>query len=358
VSRSSLARLAELWSKTLPVDRFSADDDFFALGGRSLTAATLLARVNREFSTSVSLSQFFESPTLAHLAECVDRSTEPAPDQRPELVIPLQKGSPTERPLVLIHPYGGSPFSYLPLVQRLPRSTPVYGVMAVGIESDAAPLVSVHDMAEEYLDALSTRGLDRGILLGGWSLGAFVAFELAVRLDRRGTPPDALLLFDPHAPRNTPTEAPDRPLEMQIRRAYRIDVDDTRLASLDGPARYDYLLAAGIEQGRLPPDMTTAALVRRANVRHHNAVAFLDYRSDAVFEGPTHIFHVAGEGPLPPGDLVSYWRGRLADPPAFHGTAGTHGDFLREPAVVDLVVRVRRVLRELRTDSRSATMDS
>ena len=47
-------------------------DDFFRAGGNSLQAAQLMSALNRRFSVSISLADFFTSPTAAHLASVVD----------------------------------------------------------------------------------------------------------------------------------------------------------------------------------------------------------------------------------------------------------------------------------------------
>ncbi len=60
--------LAQIWQEVLAVDRIGATDNFFILGGDSLSAARVLARVNRRFGIHLTLRQAFESPKLEDLA--------------------------------------------------------------------------------------------------------------------------------------------------------------------------------------------------------------------------------------------------------------------------------------------------
>ncbi|MCP4568731.1 MAG: non-ribosomal peptide synthetase, partial [FCB group bacterium] len=60
--------LAGIWSDVLGVDRVGIHDDFFALGGHSLVAARVLARVRRAFGREPALSALFDAPTVADLA--------------------------------------------------------------------------------------------------------------------------------------------------------------------------------------------------------------------------------------------------------------------------------------------------
>lgn len=66
-SRAELA-LARIWEQILGVERVGTDDDFFALGGQSLKAMLMAARVNRELGTNLALRDVFTHPVLRELA--------------------------------------------------------------------------------------------------------------------------------------------------------------------------------------------------------------------------------------------------------------------------------------------------
>ncbi|WP_037110548.1 non-ribosomal peptide synthetase, partial [Rhodococcoides fascians] len=57
----------------LPSDApLSIDDDFFRLGGHSLTATRVAARINTELGTSLTLREVFTTPTITGLAHLID----------------------------------------------------------------------------------------------------------------------------------------------------------------------------------------------------------------------------------------------------------------------------------------------
>jgi acyl-CoA synthetase (AMP-forming)/AMP-acid ligase II/acyl carrier protein len=64
--------LAKTWQEILGVDRIGAADNFFMLGGDSLSAARVLARVNPRFGIRLTLREAFESPKLEDLAVQVE----------------------------------------------------------------------------------------------------------------------------------------------------------------------------------------------------------------------------------------------------------------------------------------------
>jgi amino acid adenylation domain-containing protein len=77
--------LAEVWAELLKVHRVGLHDNFFALGGHSLLAVRLISRIRDRLGIEVALSTIFDSPTVAGLAEAVERADghESSTAQRP-----------------------------------------------------------------------------------------------------------------------------------------------------------------------------------------------------------------------------------------------------------------------------------
>jgi amino acid adenylation domain-containing protein len=78
--------LARIWAEVLGIARIGANDDFFALGGHSLKATLVIARVLDMFGVELSHRCFFEAPTLSALAERIDRSQPQLANVRPPLI--------------------------------------------------------------------------------------------------------------------------------------------------------------------------------------------------------------------------------------------------------------------------------
>ncbi|MFS4449719.1 beta-ketoacyl synthase N-terminal-like domain-containing protein, partial [Maribacter sp. 2307UL18-2] len=60
--------LIRMWANFFGRSDFDIDDDFFEIGGDSLKALTLSARINKELNVNLSLSDFFTNPTIKGLA--------------------------------------------------------------------------------------------------------------------------------------------------------------------------------------------------------------------------------------------------------------------------------------------------
>ncbi len=64
--------VARAWREILGLERIPRHESFFDLGGDSLTASQLIARINDAFRLSLPLRDLFEHPTLAGIAARVD----------------------------------------------------------------------------------------------------------------------------------------------------------------------------------------------------------------------------------------------------------------------------------------------
>ncbi|OYE01727.1 non-ribosomal peptide synthetase [Nostoc sp. 'Peltigera membranacea cyanobiont' 232] len=65
------AKLVQIWSEVLGVERIGVKDNFFELGGHSLLATQIISRLPSAFGISLPLRSLFESPTVAQLSEVI-----------------------------------------------------------------------------------------------------------------------------------------------------------------------------------------------------------------------------------------------------------------------------------------------
>ncbi len=90
------ALLADIWAEVFDFSGIGRQDDFFALGGDSLMAAVVAARVHGAVGVELNLGLFADHPTLAGLAAAIDVLRLTEIDDKPLLV-----RAPRDRPLPL-----------------------------------------------------------------------------------------------------------------------------------------------------------------------------------------------------------------------------------------------------------------
>jgi acyl carrier protein len=67
-------RLAVIWQEILQTEQVGVHDDFFESGGHSILATRMVNRVRQDLSVQLALRDFFAAPTLAGLAESIEKS--------------------------------------------------------------------------------------------------------------------------------------------------------------------------------------------------------------------------------------------------------------------------------------------
>ncbi|MFD9906289.1 acyl carrier protein [Streptomyces sp. NPDC059063] len=65
--------IAALWGELLNRPEAGAEDDFFALGGNSLTGIEIIERVARDYGVRLSVRDFYLAQTPARVAGLIER---------------------------------------------------------------------------------------------------------------------------------------------------------------------------------------------------------------------------------------------------------------------------------------------
>jgi amino acid adenylation domain-containing protein len=65
--------LAGIWAEVLNVSRVGIHDNYFKMGGHSLLAIRVVSRIREAFQVDLPISSIFEAPTIAGLADAIER---------------------------------------------------------------------------------------------------------------------------------------------------------------------------------------------------------------------------------------------------------------------------------------------
>ncbi len=189
--------LYRIWRRVLLHPDVGIGDDFFELGGTSISAIKMASAVQEELGVTLPVRDVLLHPTIEALAERVrGDDAEAARSTEPGNLVEFRAGDGRRR-VVCVHPAGGTAFCYLPLSTALPDDVGVVGLQAPGINPGESVLPGVEAMAREYLRLVAPRP-DESLVLCGLSYGGLVAYEMGRRLVAAGHERVSVVLLDTH----------------------------------------------------------------------------------------------------------------------------------------------------------------
>ena len=186
--------VAAEFARVLDLDRIGMDDNFFDLGGNSLTAVQLSSRLSAALDVAVPVAWFFTDPTPAVVVERL-RARDDAADDAFAVLLPLRAHG-TGAPLFCIHPVGGVSWSFAGLTRHLDPERPIYGLQSPALTADEPLPDSIDAWARRYVTAIRDVQPEGPYHLLGWSLGGLLAHAVATRLQAEGAEVARLAMMD------------------------------------------------------------------------------------------------------------------------------------------------------------------
>jgi len=188
-------QLAEIWQELMGLQQISIFDNFFTLGGRSLVAVQIMARIEKITGKRLPLATLFEHSTIEQLALRVNAD---AKSITWESLVPIKpKGS--KMPLYIVHGAGLNVLLFNALAMNMDDEQPVYGLQAKGLNGIDEPLDVMEDIAANYIAEIIAQNPTGPYALAGYSLGGTIAYEMAHQLTNMGKEVKMLAVFDTYA---------------------------------------------------------------------------------------------------------------------------------------------------------------
>jgi thioesterase domain-containing protein/acyl carrier protein len=206
-------------------DRVGIHDNFFDSGGHSLLAVRLISEMEKVFNQKLPLAMLFQFPTVEQLAGAL-----------------FEKGLPGRSSLVPIQSIGSQPpfffvhgdYAYAHFTRYLDRDRPFYG-LAQHLEGKIRHSC-IEDIAADYIGKIRTVQPDGPYFIGGHSVGALIAFEMAQQLHKAGQKLALLALLESSFAGDSAVIANGRSVQSKIRQ------HALNLSELDSKAKLNYVL--------------------------------------------------------------------------------------------------------------------
>jgi acyl transferase domain-containing protein/thioesterase domain-containing protein len=395
--------LVAAWAKLLGITEVGVQDDFFELGGNSLVAVRLFARVKRDFGINLPLSTLFQAPTIRTLAQAIrDQGyVEPATDAPTNAAATTVAGGvgiastlagPTDAavrlagprvlppvlvrpgegklPLFIVHDGLGEILLYRNLALRLAPGHAVYG-LDPEVSHGRYLHTRIVEMARAKVERIRLVQEHGPYMLAGLCAGGVIAFEMARQLQDAGEQTIFVGIID----------AADVAAEHRRMRIARGRLD--RVLDTLRPAADESM---AVHLGRVVPTLVaktvnlvkyeaSSRLERARNARTVAAIrdeqgdpgenaptidflklyelAHSEHAAQGVFRGGDTVLFRATQGDGSTGDIPFRevyadpglgWQVRIQDGLKVVDVPGGHSSALQEPHVETLATEVQRAI--------------
>ncbi len=329
--------LAAAWQRILRVERVGIHDDFFELGGNSLSVLNLMLEMEQTTGVEVTLGSIFRTPTIAALVESLGGAAE----KDTSMVVPLQPAG-AGRPIFCL--CGVS--LYQELAHSLGDAQPVFGVYVPEDQAITRQAlkgekldISIPRLAQAYYDAIvkvAPRGPYR---IAGSSFGGIVALEVASMMRQKGAEVELVALLDTLSPRGI-----HRNWRKWIRRRAG------QLVNGEAPEKVLYALSRLrdklVGRGVLPGALSQAQLAQVAFDRKQQAyfAAIASWQTRRIVSDYKIVLFRASHQLWGPQDELQNdygWHYYLSSPITVVDVPGDHLGILKSPHVADLGRKVR-----------------
>ena len=243
--------IAGMFERVLNFAPVGRRDDFFLLGGDSLTLQALQLEAIQHLGQE--LPGLHEDATVEGISATLERSA--VGKRISPLLTPLRTEG-TRPPAFLVH--GRLGLAHVsPVFSRLfGQDQPLYAISARGLSGEEAPAESIKEMAHEYVRAIRSVQAHGPYFVCALCAGAYVAMEMTRQIRSAGEEVLPLLLLDPPPPpRKRPRKGRLQYKINEIRhivetRQGRFDLDIGNPARLEAAGRVAEAFATALRTDR------------------------------------------------------------------------------------------------------------
>ena len=266
--------LVEIWEEVLNKKHIGIKDNFFELGGHSLLLIQLINKITQRYpNVPLKIADIYQNPTIEEQAKILLYSL---PNKATNIITPISRRG-NKPALFIIHSALGMIFQYLSF-STLP-DRPVFGISSpyFGTNKKFTSLTEMATYYSQHIKAIQPTG---PYYIAGYSLGGYVAIEIARQLHLEKDLDSLVILIDIINPENTKLDEREEkeetltavetvknnliqlnlstPQIQEMAQALAVAIDDAnQLVNHYHPKPYPgriALLSAEIEKPRFPED--------------------------------------------------------------------------------------------------------
>ena len=176
--------IQKIWEEVLEEDRISVLDNYFEIGGDSVSMLKIAAKVEEECNAKISLHVFLQAPTIAGMAACIKD----------------EKGKKEAEKLCChINPEKKCKYFLFPDISGI--GTIMQGIVDLDENTgakyyDISTKMSLQELIQYYTEDIIQTNREENIILIGYSLGGNLCYEIAKCLESKHIQIQKVILLD------------------------------------------------------------------------------------------------------------------------------------------------------------------
>ncbi len=186
-------KLTKIWESVLQLNSIGIDDSFNSIGGDSLALMQILVLIENEIGCKISLSTLSTANTVRGQAEAIESGIS-------SNKLKLFNKNAQSIPIIFVrHVYGEGITISISLMDRLNSQHPFIATLPLGEHGNEKPN-SIKKIAHYYVDLVEKSYTYKEYILGGYSMGGLVAYEMANILNKRNKIVKKMFMLDTYHP--------------------------------------------------------------------------------------------------------------------------------------------------------------
>ncbi|PQJ09043.1 non-ribosomal peptide synthetase [Flavipsychrobacter stenotrophus] len=190
--------VSDIWQDILGLQDLDPADDFFQLGGHSLLAVKVMVSIEKKTGKRLPIATLFNNATIEKLAA---QLSDEKPAEVWDSLVPIRTTG-TKVPIFLVHGGGMNVLLFKSVVEYFDADQPVYGIQALGFNQKTDVPTTIQAIAKRYVQEIVKAYPSGPYALAGYSLGGFLAFEIARQLKAMDKVVSFLGVMDTYAGNN------------------------------------------------------------------------------------------------------------------------------------------------------------
>lgn len=179
--------IVKIWQTVLGLNEaaIGLDDDFFKLGGNSISAIKIISEINKKFKLQLKIVDIFINKTLGLFVKKITNN-----DLKYQSIIKFNDTEDfhTKPYIFMIHPASSGCEVYSSLATKIKNIFNCYGIDSYNLYNKPK-IEKLNELAQYYLNQINLHIFQQNIKewhIFGWSFGGQIAMEMAYILEQNG----------------------------------------------------------------------------------------------------------------------------------------------------------------------------